>query len=126
MLLRPNADHSYLLRSAAGAERGAAEKPAAAARAPAVTKTTAALTRAQSRAKESPGLALLAAGSIVWNLLGPLGGILVKVAQHPAANTSVSASWIGWGSAGRGACVGGEGQGPLLGHARWHARVQLC
>jgi hypothetical protein len=40
---------------------------------------------AGGRAKESPGLALLAAGSILWNLLGPIGGVLVKVAQHPAA-----------------------------------------
>lgn len=47
------------------------------------------------RSKESPGLALLAAGSIVWNLLGPLGGALVKVAQHPAADPVSSCIRLG-------------------------------
>ena len=54
--------------------------------------TTEARTRSFARLKESPGLALLAAGSIVWNLLGPLGGVIVKAAQHPSA-TPVRVSW---------------------------------
>jgi hypothetical protein len=43
---------------------------------------------AWARARESPGLALLAAGSIVWQLLGPISGAFLKVAQHPAASSA--------------------------------------
>jgi hypothetical protein len=49
-------------------------------------KAAAAAVKGTGRARESPGLALLAAGSIVWSLLGPLGGALVKMAQIPAAS----------------------------------------
>ncbi|KAI8469399.1 MAG: hypothetical protein J3K34DRAFT_423898 [Monoraphidium minutum] len=99
VLLNPKADHSRLmaeLRGAPGAEAVAVAASVAAAAAksrtanaarPPASKSEAALARAQSRSRESPGLALLAGMSIVWNMMGPLGGLFVKFAQHPAANT---------------------------------------
>jgi hypothetical protein len=81
---RPGSPAAARAAAAVAAQR---TKAAAAAAAPASRS----LSSSSSRARESPGLAILAAGAIVWSLLGPMGGAFVKFAQHPAADKRVRA-----------------------------------